>query len=901
MMVDMKDPKPSARKYGALIPILLFFSTGCFVYGQKIGDFKYEKSQSAPADLVIRSEFQFNGYTNYWHDTYHDWFRYGNLFKMAAPQLEKTILQSKVDIAGEMGFPGLIMEEGFMNALLSGSYDILDQPAPDQLEKALTEGNVLVFLDPGSSAGEKVMSALPADWEWPRRLKSHQYDAEGLVRADLFQLEKGGHQLFVVSSADEDTRRALGELIQNTIRVISKYNLHKGWFGAETLLKSVTCTKGHPLEVIGTGLNEGNSWFVFSGYMDFLAKDELEEWMNQVNLPVVTDVGFWPIFGCGDYDGLQVQSMFTRESWIEYAHRKGGYVFRQVWDTAADAFHYDGYLATEGNKEQIDYENVPFILRTGTLDQNALNSTVLFIEKDKPLTRESMWDAILDRRATGIMEQGKMLGPAGYRHALQMLLLDRVYLEAYFNENIDLKAMVNGYDLEVTLRNFGEKAVLGDLEPVFPAGVTAKDPAMVHVDLAPNSSKTFHFTLQPGKEALGCTNPLAVHYHMEGRKKSTLAMLDLPPAISVHRLLYGHAPRVSYPVSVHNFTGESSFPVGLQVFRSGGKEPPWFQTSMTCTAATGTSQDLLFELEVVPGDYNVRVTALGVETTSQLGVGKAEGNPRLYEIDLNSDGVNEYRMENDSVQVTLLTAGARVIEYIVKSRNDNVFSKLWPEKPIDDKRPYRERGYYFYGGFEDFLGQASMETHRVYDAEILQKEGDYVRVRMWTDYFGNRLEKTFTLYGNSPLLELRYALTFSNYPEANIIAPDPLLELGERHWTEDVFTVPEADGLHEYRMKPERYFGRIFFLKEGWNAGYDIRQDISYVGAYPVDQQLFLHMWMNHPINQDAHYYCVEFQPWVTIYPESTTYYTYYMWGAAGPWENGLKALRQRNLITTRK
>jgi hypothetical protein len=171
---------------------------------------------------------------------------------------------------------------------------------------------------------------------------------------------------------------------------------------------------------------------------------------------------------------------------------------------------------------------------------------------------------------------------------------------------------------------------------------------------------------------------------------------------------------------------------------------------------------------------------------------------------------------------------------------------------------------------------------------------------MWTDYFGNRLEKTFTLYGNSPLLEIRYALDFPNYPEANIIAPDPLLELGKDHWTEDVFTVPEMDGLKEYRMKPERYYGRICYQQEGWNAGYDTREDITYVAAYPVDQQLFHHMWMNHPVNQDAHYYCVEFQPWLYIYRESTTYFTYYIWGAGGPWENGLNALRERNLITTR-
>jgi hypothetical protein len=883
-----------------LITVLLVFSASSFVYGQKIEDYKYNESQLNPADHAVISEFQFSGYTNYWHNTYHEWYRYGNLFKIARPRVAETILQNKVDIAEELGIPGLLVQEGFMDALLSGSHEILDQPDPDQLEEGLSKGDLLVFVDPGSEVGAMLGSNLPGDWEWPRKLKSHQYDDARLIRADLFQVQRGESKLFVVSSTDADTRLALRELIEHTSQILDKYKLHKGWFGAETLLKSVTCTKGHPLEVIGTGLNEGNSWFVFNGYMDFLAKDELEEWMHQVKLPVVTDVGFWPIFGCSDYEGLQVQSMFTRESWIDYAHKKGGYVFRPVWDTAADAFYYDGYLATLGNKEQIDNDNVPFIVRTGSLDQNTLNSMILFIEKDKSLTRESMWDAILDRRATGVLEQGKMLGPAFFRNALQLLLLDRVYLETYFGDRIDLKAVVKGYDMEVTISNFGERAAYGDLELTLPAGLKAADPASVRVELPSNSSKTLHFSMLPGKEAMDHANPVAVHFSMEGRKKSTLAMLDLPPALSVHQLLYGHAPRVSYPVSVHNFSKQSSFPVEVQVFRSGSKETPMFQTSKTCNAATGSSQDILFDLEMDPGDYDVKVTALGVDHTSQLGVGKAEGKPSLYEIDLNGDGVNEYRMENDSVQVTLLTTGARVIEYIVKSRDDNVFGKLWPEKPVDVKRPYRRRGYYYYGGFEDFLGQASMETHQVYDAEIVQGEGDFVRVRMWTDYYGNRLEKTFTLYGNSPLLELRYALTFTKYPEANIIAPDPLLELGKRHWTEDVFTVPEEDGLHEYRMKPERYYGRIFYQTEGWNAGYDTRQDIAYVAAYPVDRQIFHHMWMNHPINNDAHFYVVEFQPWVTIYPKSTTYFTYYMWGAGGPWENGLKELRQRNLITNR-
>ncbi len=878
--------------------ILLFTLSSIFVSAQKPDNFKYEGGDVQPLKNVVRNENQFNGYTNYWHDTYNNWYRYGNLFKMVIYDLEKTIMQSKVDIAEDMGIPGLVMQEGFISGLLSEQYISLDQPSVEELESDLKKGNVLVFVDPGSDVGEKVSAKLPQNI-WPDKLKSHQYNSPDLVMANAFYLEHGDKKLFVVSSIEKNTRNKIKGQINNTIEIIKKFDLFKGWFGVETLLKSVTCTKGHPLEVIGAGMNEGNSWFVFNGYMDFLAKNELDRWMKQVKLPVITDVGFWPIFGCRDYDGLQVESMFTTESWIDYALEKGGYVFRQVWDTAADPYNYDGYLASEGNKEQIDNENVPFILRTGKLDEDALSSMVLFIEKGRTLTRESMWEAILDRREVGVLEQGKMMGPALYRNAVQMMLLDRTFLEEYFGDRINLEAIVEGYELQVTITNTSASSVSGTLEISLPSDLKVKGNSSVSINLPSGSSKTQHFTLQPGAEAMDYTNPVAVHYKWNGKKKSTLTILDLPPAISVQRLLYAHAPQVSYPVTIHNFTGKSSFPVKVQVVDADNEKKVIYKTSQPCQTGTGTFKDMLFELDVPAGNYKVKVSTLGIDYISQLGVGKAEGAPYAYELDLNNDGVMEYRMENDSVQITLLATGARVIEYIVKSRNDNVLFKHWPEKAIDDKRPFRKRGYYPYGGFEDFLGQASMETHQVYEAEIVKKDGDYVRVRMWTYYFGNKLEKTFTLYGNSPLLEVRYALTFKN-PEANVLGPQPILELGRKHWTEDVFIIPELDGLHEYRMKPEKYFGRLFFPKEGWNAGYDTKEDITFVGAFPVDQPLFLHMWMNHPDNNDAHHYYAEFQPWTPIFQKSTMYFSYYIWGAGGPWENGVRALRERNLITTR-
>ncbi len=890
--------KTFPRHYHFLTVLLLVLSAG-MANGQNLDSYKYDGSFD-PGKNAVTTSFQFNGYTNYWHDIYRDWISYGNLFKMAIPKIDYTIAQSKLDIADDMTIPGLSLQEGFLNNLFAGQYVKLDEPSLQKLNESLSGNSILVLTDPDSEAGKALTAKLPKENIWKEKLKSHQYFALDFTEVNAFYLENGPKKIFVISSKSKVLRDKVNDLVSNTKTLLDKYDLRRGWFGAETLLKSVTCTPGHPLEVIGKGMNEGNSWFTFSGYMDFLAQKELDDWLAKVNNPAIADVGFGQIYGCKNYDGLQVQSMFTTDSWIKFAHEKEGYVFRMVYDTAADAYHYDGYIAGEGNKEQIDNENVPFVTTTGNLESDAIPCMVLFTKKGEKMSKKLMWETIMDRREVGVLGMGKMMGPALYRNALELLLLDRVFLEEYFGDRVSLDASTKDYQLTVNVTNTYSHPVSGSLEIVLPPELKMAGSLSSQVTLPAGTTRTLQFALIPQASAMRKTNPIALHYKWETSAKSALTILDLPRAISVQQLLYGLTPKVTYPVTIHNFTTKTSFPVKVEVVDKNNPKKVVYSSSQTCTAQTATFKNMSFELEVPAGSYNVKVSALGLENISQLGVGAATGKPYLYEVDLNSDGIPEYRLENDSVRITLLTTGARVIEYIVKSRNDNVLFKLWPEKAADDKRPFRKRGYYPYGGFEDFLGQGSMETHKVYNAEVIKKEGDYVRVKMTADYYGNEIEKIFTLYGNSPLLEVQFALTFKN-PEANVLGPQPILELGEKHWTEDVFTVPEKDGTHEYRMKPEKYYGRAFFMKEGWYSGYDTKQDITFVGAFPVTEPLFLHMWMNHPSNSEAHYYYVEFQPWTPIYQKSTMYFTYYLWGAGGPWQNGLKDLRERNLITEQK
>jgi hypothetical protein len=843
---------------------------------------------------VIKSSTRFNGYTNYWHDDYKDVYRYGNLFKMAHPDVAKTIAQTKLNVADDIGLSGLDMQEGFLDFILRNDCQVVSR----QPKSAWPTGKpLLLVLDPSSAEAK----SFTYKTGWREQLGPHQLNAVNFTDTKAFVANAGSAKAAVIISADQALAQRLVDLALQAKQLLNMYSLKKGWFAAETLLKSVTCTQGHPLDVIGRGMNEGNSFFTFNGYMDFLMQDELDGWIKKSGLPVVGDVGFSPMFGLKNYDRLQVQDMPNKKAYVDYAHSKGGYAFRSVWDPETDTLNlpYDGYIATEGNKEQVDKDETPFVVTTGTMDGDLINAMLLFVDKSKPFTKETMWEAILARRSVAVLDQAKLMGSEKYRATAALLYLDRVWLEDYFGDKLDIQTNLNGYVLEVTLTNFSNQAVSGQLK-VSGGDVVKVLTAPVSVSLAPQVTKTIQVQLQPGASAMGKTDPLAVRFNWGKQEKAVMAMIDLPPAISVHRLLYGQAPEVEYPVSIHNFSGNSSFPVKLEVFPEAGDGKAVYSTTSTCTAAKAGHQQLIFKLPLKAGAYKVTVSAQGESYTSQLGVEGMSGQVTLREEDLNKDGVPEYILENDSVRVTLLTTGARVIEYYVKSRTDNVLFKLWPEKAEDDRRTFRKRGYYPYGGFEDFLGQGSMETHKVYKAEVLKGSGGYVQVRMVADYFGNRLQKTFTLYGNTPLLEVRFALDFIN-PEANVIGPQPILQLGKAHGPEDLFVANTVDGMEQYHMRMEDYYGRVIRLKEGWNAGYDTKQDISFVGAYPVDQPLFLHMWMNHPRNSEAHYYYTEFQPWTPIIQKNTMYFTYYIWGMGGPWEKAVQSMRDRNLITIKK
>lgn len=877
-----------------ILLLILFFCTS-----QMEGQISMEEFLSVPEfsdPEILQNNITFNGYTNYWHDTYDTWYRSGNLFKMKIPDIYLTRLQSKIDVAEDLGMPGLLVQEGWVSHLLSSEYRTLNHPSTANLKTALEKGNVLVTVRSSSSMGQDLEKIASPIFEWVEKIKSHQFKAASFMTTKAFRLTNGKHNLFVILSDNPDEIEKFTHLLQSVKQQLTKYRMHKGYFGAKSLLKSVTIQPGHPLDLIGKGLNEGNTWFIFDGYMDFLAKEELENWIKEVDLPIYVDVGFSPIYGCVDYEGLQVQDLQTRQAWIDYAKSKNGYIFQPVYDPGSENYNYDGYISHPGNKEHIDHEDVPFIHETGFLSEGLTSAMVLFIDKEKPINRDRVWEAIMNRKAVAVSEGAKLMGPKEFRNVLSLLYLDKVYLENYFQDLIDLEVKTDDYQLEVKISNYSSKEVSGRLHTVMNPSIKAE--RMPEITVGPGQERQLIIPLEPDVGAMGRTNPISVIFSSDDIKVKSLTKLDLPPVLSLHKLLYASESKIDFPITLHNFQEKEKIPVKITVYEKDAFKDPVLDTAREFEVKTGDFEEEIFNLELESGEYIVKAEALGAEAESQLGVGKPQGQAFVYEMDLDSDGIEEYRMENDSVEITLLRTGARIIEYNIKSRNmSNVLFKAWPEKTYNHKAPYRFRGYYPYGGFEDFLGQGSMETHKVYEAKITKTSGDYVQVVMEADFYGNRLEKIFTLYGDSPLVEVRYKLTFHD-EDANVIGPQPILELGDSHGPEDVFIVPAKEGLKEYRMRPEEYYGQAIDVVEGWNAGYDTQADISFIGAFPVTEPIFLHMWMNHPKNPDAPHYYVEFQPWTPIVQMTNMYFTYYLWGSGGDWRKGLEKIRNKNLIS---
>ncbi len=876
---------------------MIVLAAGCTSNGY-VNSFKTDGGVSSQPAM---DEISWSGYTNWWNSVYSQQLRSGNLNKVNVPDAAKMLEQRRLDLAEVLGIPGLQMQEGFLRGLFGGPYETVVNPSANDIKNAFKQsGSVLAFVERDSDLGGDLAGKVP---EVKPVAPSYQLRGNR-DRLDAFVLHKGGKRLYAVVGSEAGLAR-LQELISQAQGVVDEFDLKRGWFGLQNDIRTVTCSPETPIETMAAGMNEGNSWFVFSGEYERLVKDELERWISESGSGVEAAVGTHSLYDCSNWDGFQEQLL--KDNQYEYAKERdtrGGYLFRpiQEWgDYAGTGIEmYDGYFASTGNKEIVDTCGIPFVITTGNIADGGCNSMVLFTPKSEPFSRPAMWKAIKERREVAIEatnEELTVMGDARWRETIQLLMIERGFIENYFGDQVGIVGRVEGTTLRVVLRNWGSEAVRGSFAVTLPPTVSLAGSVPGRISIPAGGAREISVDLNPSVEAMGRRSAITIGFDWGSSSKKVLAEMDMPQGVSTHKLLYGSTSRCAFPVSVYNFTNDRNVAVKVSV-ASG--DAVVYEAERSVQLAKAAADTLCFDLQLPAGGYTVTTSAMGSSAVTQLGIGECEKAVSLRREDVNGDGIDEIIMENSRVRVMLLAIGARVIEYYVKDKDDNVFFKNWPNEPYDPERPYRKRNFWPFGGFEDFLGQASVETHEVYDTEVVCDGGEYAEVRMKADYWGNTIEKTFTLYGDTPLLGIRFALDMVN-PEFNVLGPQPILEVGAAHDVQDRIIVPEAEGYSDYRVDMADYWGKFLFPVEGWNADYDTVENIYFMGAFPVDQPFTLHMWHNHPRNRDTRFYYCELQPWMEIFRNNTTYFSYYMWAAGGPWEEGLEALRERNLITVKQ
>ena len=875
-----------------LLLILTITVTVPSSYGQDHENRLSELVFTLPADelrAIKVLNYDFVGYTTHWDRYAWKWNSYCGLFLTSQPEIESEIQKMEMDIGNQLLLDELWIQNGFIYQLAKTSFLLLRSPSQEELEKQLSLGNVFLLAVDRDPVMKEILAKLPEELQFRRN------------RA--FYLQYGERTLFTIASHTHEEMERLYNHIKNAKGIIERYFLYKGLAGVHTNYLLITPSYRHnPYTLINTALQIGCSWIMVSGYNDWMLPEIVNNSLGDIHFPFVFLPGQYGtggvMYGMEQYPNIQDN---TIEQCLDWTEKNKGYYFAYLsgtWDKHTD--RCSGYIVNSpANQVKMDSLKAPFITNAGTINTNAPPTMVLFLDKKDELNERNIMRAILDKRAVAVFDKGSMLGAKELRDLLRILLLENEYLEKQFLSHLSVDAHIKDNELNATIQNRTNETLNADL--LFQSSqnlIIGKNVQKMPISLSAYENRNLSFPITCTAGASGKDNPIGVVLNTPSGKVRALTHFEVPSAVEIHPLILDVPGNVTYPVTIWNYTKQKNVAAKLEVFTVNGKKRVFVdQISLDVPRWHKTISH--FEIPLQAGEYIAKVSALGVTTEGEISIKSQTGHATVHEEDMNDDGIPEIVMENSKICATILLFGGRVIEYIVKSRNENLLFKLWPQKPPWAGEPRGVRAFYPYGGLEEFIGYPYIGGHIVFKYEIQQQSGNYVRVRLWANIHGSKIEKTITLFGDSEALEVRYALN-DMVANIHVIGINPLIEIGPSTGPEDVYYFP-AEKLEKRSPVLERYYGDIFFLKEGWAAGYDTEMDISLIVGYPVNDAMFMHLWNNHPNNTPTPYFYTELQPWLKIKHRTTTYFSYYLFGQDGDWKAVLENFKQLGLITKKK
>lgn len=840
---------------------------------------------AVPGD-IREFPFLFNGYSGHWSRDEWIWISARGLFAQSSGTPRAAVWALEEELGNQLLLEELWIERGFIQKLAAQTF-------------AVVNANSLEDLTTGNDAGTKLIAILDQS-PLAQELLSHLSPEHQFRRNRAFMVRRGEQEIFALCCPTQEELDRLQSDIEGTVDLVRTYDFHRGIAGVRTNHLTITSGYQHnPFFLISLFRELGCTWVMTSGYNDWMLGEPVRGALQEVGDPFLWVSGQFvtggTLYGMDRYPDVQDN---TVEQCLDWAEERDGYFFANL-SAANDenADRYSGYIVSgTGDQDRIAELAAPFISQTGDINRSAPVFMVVLLEKGATLTQDSLMQGILERRAVAVYPGGAVVGPVELRRAMQILLLEGATLENCFPGPLALHAQIAAGSIEIAAENLTERDVnvTLSLRPSTGISIRKGDWSAPFV-LKAKEHRELSVPIEFLPESNDTNSLIQVVAESDAEQTRALAHITVPPIVNAHPLLFDTPGPVDYPVSIWNPGTAASVPVRLAVFRRDGSEQV-LELERTLACEPWKDSHYSFALKLDSGDYRVEVSALGVTKTGLVSVRPPEGTASTRMEDLNGDGVDEIIMENDHVGVAVLRTGGRVIEYTLKDSGENIFFKLWPEKPPMHGKVGGVRQFYPFGGLEEFIGYPYIGGHTEFRYEIIQAEGDKARVRVWANIHGSEISKIYTLCGGGPILEARYA--FSNMtPSLNVIGINPLFELGKSTGPEDRYYFPE-DELVETRPELERYYGRATFPREGWAAGYDTEENLALVIGYPVDNAIYLHLWNNHPDNTPTPYYYTELQPWIELDHGTTTYFSYYVLGDTGPWEALRDSFADFGLVT---
>ena len=882
-----------------LLFFLLIFNN---LFSQEIDEFyrklkfshSIEESSKEPVNRYL-----FDGYSNKWEKFGKVWHRHNNLFGISVHDISEQIKIAENECRISLGFPHLYIQEGFIHNLIQNSYTTLKFPDISEIKTAIENDNLLLLIQDEGEIYNNLSFLLPADL------------SNNNPKAVILNYEN--RKVFLICSINREQGNSFIDIMDKTVKLCRDYDFYKGWAGVNTNYRTISTWVENPFDLIEKALQERCSWVLLSGYNDYLVDDIVNHEFNYADFDFLVDAGQqWyggVMYGMDRYPNIQFSPMDTCVQWTR---ENNGLIFRnpflqpnsdyikEGYNENPDEYQFDGYVIQSGQDEFLLNIDKPFITNAGALRNNYPPSMLIFLKKGEILNKENLFRAVLDKREVGIFPGFKISGYKEFTGPLRLLFLEKLYLIEKFSEKFSISSEIRFERLYITVSNNYEipkKAVIN----FFPSSGINLDKKWTSVEIPANSVVNVDVPFSINPVNVDKENVIISELTIDDKKISSLSHIYIPPAIECYSLNYFNEGDIQYPITYWNYKYEPEIKLSVDIFK---KElnvyRSMFHEDIDFTLQHGLKREVDPRLNLEEGDYKIKISDGLFEKEAFLSVRFHTGEATTRFEDLNGDGMDEIIMENDKIRAAILRTGGRVIEYILKEKNDNLLFKIWPEKPDDWSRPNRKTAFWPYGGLEEFIGYPTITGHEIFEFEILKDRGKYVQVKLWADINGNRIEKILTLFGDGTVLEAKYRLSNMN-PELNIMGVNPLIELGESAGIEDYFHFPSVNGLDENTIKPHMYYGKPYLLNEGWAAGYDTNADISLLVAFDVNLPFIFHLWHNTPKNRATPYYYTELQPWLLIKHKTDTYFTYYLVGYNGYWRDAVREIEKLNLLTLLK